>query len=114
MFIKHFTIVSLALYLGLAVSLPGQAQDQSNSSSVSDKLENAFNPPPTDSLPVNRQGGATRGEQHSCEPLPPQDLPPNKCLPEKLAPNDFAPEKLAPDDFAPKPLTSSPTDSTNW
>ncbi|HEY9610019.1 hypothetical protein [Allocoleopsis sp.] len=114
MFIKHFTIVSLALYLGLAVNFPGQAQEQSNSSSVSDKLENAFNPPPTGSLPVNRQGGATRGEQHSCEPLSSQELPPNKCLPEGFAPDKLTPEKLAPDNFAPKPLTSSPTDSTNW
>jgi hypothetical protein len=95
--------------LGLAVNVPGQAQDQSNSSSVSDKLENEFSPPPTEPLPENRQGGGTRGEQHSCEEPPSQELASNKCQSEPLAPEQFAPEQ-----FAPKPLTSSPTDSTNW
>jgi hypothetical protein len=109
MFIKHFTIVTLALYLGLAVNVPGQAQAQSNSSSVSDKLENAFIPPPTEPLPENRQGGATRGDQDSCEELPSQELASNKCQREEVAP-----EPLAPDYFGPKPLTSSPTDLTNW
>jgi hypothetical protein len=109
MFIKHLTIVTLALYWGLAVHAPGQAQTQSNSSSLSDKLENGFSPPPTDPLPENRQGGATRGSKVGCQELAPDEFAPHNCPPEELTP-----EELAPDEFAPKPLTSSPTDLTNW
>jgi hypothetical protein len=115
MFITRFTILTVACYFGVAVNVPAQAQAQSNSSSLSDKLVNGFSPPQTDNpAPENTQGGATRGLELGFEERAPDRLAPNNLAPDRLAPNSLAPKELSPDELAPKPLTSSPTDLTNW
>jgi hypothetical protein len=125
MFIPRLTIVTVALYVGLAVNVPGQAQAQSNSSSLSNKVENGFSPPRTDiPVPENREGGATRGselasEELSCGAFNMQLFAVEKnrqspCRHDSLAPNKLAPNELSPQELAPKPSTPSPTDLTNW
>ncbi len=116
MFSTRLTRVTLVLYLGFAINLPGQAQTQSNSASISNKLENGFSAPSTDKpTPENRQGGATRGPEVSSEgPTPHQKPAPNNCVLNKLSPNQLAPNNCTPNELVPKPLTSSPTDLTNW
>jgi len=63
--LSRFTILAVALTLGLTTNLPAQVQAQLKPSSPSSKLpnqsKNSFRPPRT-STPVNTQGGATRGE----------------------------------------------------
>jgi len=62
--LSRFTILAVALTLGLTTNLPAQVQAQLKPSSPSSKLpnqsKNSFRPPRT-STPVNTQGGASRG-----------------------------------------------------
>ncbi|HEY9674376.1 MAG TPA: hypothetical protein V6D11_23255 [Waterburya sp.] len=116
MFSTRLTLVTVALYLGFAINVPGQAQTQSNSASISNKLENSFSPPSTDKpTPENRQGGASRGPKLASEGLTPQEQPPtNNCVRRERSPEQLAPNNCTPNKVVPKPLTSSPTDLTNW
>jgi len=56
-----FTILAVALTLGLAVNLPVKVLAQLSFSSLSSELEKAFVPPFGTGEPVNREGGGTRG-----------------------------------------------------
>lgn len=59
---SRFTILALALVLGLLLAVPGQVQAQLNPSLIR-KLENNFRPPRTPGAPapINTQSGGTRG-----------------------------------------------------
>lgn len=57
---SRFTILAVALTLGLAVNAPTQVQAQSKPSSLGSRLENAFRPPAGTGVPRNREGGGTR------------------------------------------------------
>lgn len=56
---SRFMTLALAMILGIAINTPVQAQLRS--SSLSNKLENAFRPPDTTRTPQDRQGGGSRG-----------------------------------------------------
>jgi len=64
-FIILTTLLAVSLAIGIAVNTPAQIQPQLRTDSISGKLptewENTFTPPTSGSLPVNRDGGATRG-----------------------------------------------------
>ena len=64
-FIILTTLLAVSLAIGIAVNTPAQMQPQLRTDSISGKLptewENTFTPPTSGSLPVNRDGGATRG-----------------------------------------------------
>ncbi len=70
--LSRFTILAMALSLGLAANVPTQVQAQSRPSSLSNRLQNAFRAPRTPtSAPINTQGGGTRRAQDelaSCIP----------------------------------------------
>jgi hypothetical protein len=115
MFSTRLTLVTVALYWGFAINVPGQAQTQSNSLPISNKLENGFSPPSTDKpTPENRQGGASRGPKLASDRLTSQEQPPDNCVRRELSPEQLAPNNCTPNKVVPKPLTSSPTDLTNW
>jgi len=64
---SRFTLLAVALTLGLAVNVPAQVQAQSSPSSLSNNLANrgtnSFRPPrgPGPGSPINTNGGGTRG-----------------------------------------------------
>ena len=62
--LSRFTILAVALTLGLTTNIPAQVQAQPKPSSPSSKptnqLKNSFRPPRT-GVPTNTQGGASRG-----------------------------------------------------
>ncbi len=65
--LSRFTILAVALTLGLTTNVPAQVQAQPKPSSPSSKLpnqsKNSFRPPRTATgVPTNTEGGATRGE----------------------------------------------------
>ncbi|MBW4543576.1 MAG: DUF928 domain-containing protein [Symplocastrum torsivum CPER-KK1] len=64
-FIILTTLLAVSLAIGIAVNTPAQMQPQLRTDSISGKLptdwENTFTPPTSGSLPVNREGGGTRG-----------------------------------------------------
>ncbi len=66
---SRFTLLAVALTLGLAVNVPAQVQAQSSPSSLSNNLANqgtnSFRPPrgPGPGAPVNTFGGATRSDE---------------------------------------------------
>lgn len=66
-FIILTTLLAVSLAIGIAVNTPAQMQPQLRTGSISGKLptewENTFTPPTSGSLPVNREGGATRGSE---------------------------------------------------
>jgi hypothetical protein len=66
-FIILTTLLAVSLAIGIAVNTPAQMQPQLRTDSISGKLptewENTFTPPTSGSLPVNRDGGATRGSK---------------------------------------------------
>lgn len=72
---SQFALLSATLSIGLAVSIPTQAQAQVNSSSLSSSLPNQweFRAPqgPAADAPENTHGGATRGP---AEPEPEPSL----------------------------------------
>ncbi len=69
-FIILTTLLAVSLAIGIAVNTPAQMQPQLRTDSISGKLptewENTFTPPTSGSLPVNRDGGATRGPNPPC------------------------------------------------
>jgi hypothetical protein len=76
--LSRFTILAVALTLGLTTNVPAQVQAQLKPSSPSSKLpnqsKNSFRPPRT-STPLNTQGGASRGpvcqdKESELEPIP--------------------------------------------
>jgi hypothetical protein len=58
---SHFTILTVALTLGLVVNVPVKAIAQLIPDSLSSRLENAFRPPGGIGAPVNTIAGGTRG-----------------------------------------------------
>jgi hypothetical protein len=66
-FIILTTLLAVSLAIGIAVNTPAQIQPQLRTDLISGKLptewENTFTPPTSGSLPVNRDGGATRGSK---------------------------------------------------
>lgn len=58
---SRFITLALAMILGIAINAPVQVQAQLRSSSLSNKLENAFRPPNDLDTPGDTQGAATRG-----------------------------------------------------
>ncbi|HEY9650261.1 MAG TPA: DUF928 domain-containing protein [Coleofasciculaceae cyanobacterium] len=58
---SRFITLALAMILGIAINAPVLVQAQLRSSSLSDKLENAFRPPNDLDTPGDTQGAATRG-----------------------------------------------------
>ncbi|HEY9597432.1 MAG TPA: DUF928 domain-containing protein [Cyanophyceae cyanobacterium] len=60
---SRFITLALAMILGIAINTPVPGQAQLRSSSLRDKLEDAFRPPDTTATPQDRQGAASRGGQ---------------------------------------------------
>ena len=56
-----FIVLTATLIVGLAVNLPIKVLAQLSYSSLSSELEKAFVPPLGTGMPVNREGGGTRG-----------------------------------------------------
>ncbi len=80
---SRFTILAVALTLGLTTNVPAQVQAQLKPSSPSSKLpnqsKNSFRPPRTPrapGAPVNTEGGATRGEGCQKDEIAPVPLVP--------------------------------------
>lgn len=68
---SRFITLALAMILGIAINAPVQVQAQLRSSLLSNKLENAFRPPPGTDTPGNLQGGGTRGGcKGEAQPIP--------------------------------------------
>jgi hypothetical protein len=107
---SRLTILTFTLSVGLAINIPAEVLAQSNSSSKSGLQENAFQPSRTAiPYPVNRAGGATRGEpdEHSAEEVSPDQVAPVEPSTDKLSSDDRSPEKLTTGEPSPEKLTTN-------
>ncbi len=96
---SRFTIVTVALCLGLAANMPAKTFAQSNSSSTG-KLQKTFTPPPTENpAPTNTRSAATRGgsEEESPDELAAEEHSPDELAAEEESPDELAAEEHSPD-----------------
>ena len=108
-YLSGLTILSLTVSLGLAINIPAQVLAQSNSSSKSGFQHNAFQPSRTAKpLPVNTQGGATRGggSDEPAEEVSPDEVAPVEPSPENLSSDAGSPDKLTTGQRSPDKLTT--------
>jgi len=97
---SRFTILTVALSLGFAVSFPTQTFAQSTSSSLSGTSGHAFRAPRTEtSAPDNTAGGGTRGpdDQELDNEQEFEEISAHKHEPGKLSPDEASTDNQEPE-----------------